>query len=68
IAALLSGVQHPYGLAGGTRPGGGARLYVAAFAGFTVDVIDIPDLSRPRSAVLLRRLGRGAEVPFEGQQ
>ncbi len=67
VAALITGIQQPFGMASGNGPGGGVRLYVAAFAGFTVDVIDIPDPLRPRGAVLVKRIGTGSEVPFENE-
>lgn len=67
VAALVSGIRQPYGIASGVTPGGGVRLYVASFEGFTVDVIDIPDPTRPRGAVLAKRIGTGAEVPFPSE-
>jgi DNA-binding beta-propeller fold protein YncE len=57
VAALVPGVASPYGLATGARPSGGARIYVASFASHSVDVIDVEDLTQPRRASVVGRLG-----------
>lgn len=66
ISGLVSGIQDPYGLAHVTLPGNdsGRRLFVVSFSNHTVDVVDIPDLARPRTARIVGQLGYGAHRPM----
>jgi DNA-binding beta-propeller fold protein YncE len=66
IAGLVSGIQEPYGMAQVALPGNvaGRRLFVVSFGNHTVDVVDIPDLSRPRTALITGQLGYGAHRPM----
>jgi DNA-binding beta-propeller fold protein YncE len=63
---LVSGIVEPFGLAHSSIAGNpsGARVFVASFGNHTVDVIDIADLSRPRTALLVGHLGLGAHRPL----
>ncbi|HCF59015.1 MAG TPA: hypothetical protein DFS52_13615 [Myxococcales bacterium] len=63
IVNLVEGVAKPYDLAVASRAAGGQRLFVASFAGHTVDYIDIPDLGRPGDATLAGRLGATDSPP-----
>jgi DNA-binding beta-propeller fold protein YncE len=66
LAGLVQGVVEPFGLARSTIANNpsGARLFVASFGNHTVDVIDIPDVARPRTAALVGHLGFGAHRPL----
>lgn len=75
VTGLVRGVLEPFALARSSIAGNdrGQRLFVASFGNHTVDVIDIADVARPRSAVLAGHLGFGAHRPLgvtlpEGQQ
>ena len=57
VVALVPGIASPYGIAQGSRSAGGARLFVASFNNHTVDVVDVPDLTRPRTASVVGRIG-----------
>jgi len=63
---LVEGIQEPFGLARTALAGNpnGARLFVASFGNDTVDVIDIVDLGRARTAALVGHMGFGAHRPL----
>ncbi len=66
ISGLVSGIEDPYGMAQVALPGNasGRRLFVVSFGNHTVDVVDIPDLARPRTARMVGQLGYGAHRPM----
>ncbi|MBI5544662.1 MAG: hypothetical protein HY901_12290 [Deltaproteobacteria bacterium] len=63
---LVEGIAEPFGMAKATIAGkpDAARLFVASFGNHTVDVIDVSDVARPRTAVLVGQLGLGAHRPL----
>lgn len=66
VTGVVEGIEEPFGLARASLPGApaGTRLFVASFGNHTVDVVDIPDINRPRAASVVGRLGYGAHRPL----
>lgn len=65
-AGLVQGVVEPFAMARSALPGkaAGARVYVASFGNHTVDVIDVLDAARPRTARTVGQIGFGAHRPL----
>lgn len=65
-AGLVQGIQEPFAMARSSIAGNpdGVRLFVTSFGNHTVDVVDVPDAARPRSARLVGQLGFGAHRPL----
>ncbi|MGC4114139.1 MAG: hypothetical protein QM765_05840 [Myxococcales bacterium] len=62
----IKGIIEPFGMVRSTIPSqpNGARVYVASFGNYTVDVIDILDVDRPRGAKVVGQIGLGAHRPL----
>ncbi len=68
VAGLVQGFSGPSGIAYVTLSSGTTRLFVADFGNNSVDLVDIPDLTRPRGATVVSKLATTPELVNGGGQ